>query len=47
MCDKKGDVWFKIPPTKEGSRGNPEIDRVDLRGLLLESLEGEEKVEVC
>lgn len=47
VCDKKGKAWLKIPPSKEGSRGNPEIDRVELRGLLLRSLEGEKKVEIC
>lgn len=47
VCDKKGKAWLKIPPTKEGSNGNPEIDRVELRGLLLGSLEGEKKVDIC
>ncbi|ORY34122.1 hypothetical protein BCR39DRAFT_237191, partial [Naematelia encephala] len=47
IVDKNGKVWYdendekeisKPVPTSEGIRGRPEIDRTDLRNLLLKSL---------
>lgn len=45
VCDKNASVWFSIPggdgkTEKKGDR--PEIDRVELRALLLRGLEGKE-----
>lgn len=41
ICDKKGKTYFKLAPSKDG---NPEIDRLRLRTLLLAGLGGEGRV---
>lgn len=38
ICDKKGHIYFHLPAFLSG---NPEIDRVQLRSLLLESIPSE------